>query len=190
MQLIRAIASKFYIKENEDTKLSQTYCYVQSSYFGNLGNDEWEKDIPVFLPAGMSLIFDEENDDKIIVEGMLLYLNEKFYFLFASDTLNTFEQVHGTSIYDIQNFNTRITLDKNTILLQTPKSKIVLADDEPAIIEINGVNILDLFEGLLAEVKSLITTGSPAMQTVNEVSKQKLDLFFSTKVKKVFKKGE
>jgi len=93
MQLIRAIASKFYRKEDEDTKLSQTYCYVQSSYFGNLGKDEWEKDIPALIPAGMSLIFDEENDDKIIVEGMLLYLNEKFYFVFACHCLRNPMQV-------------------------------------------------------------------------------------------------
>jgi phage gp45-like len=50
-------------------------------------------------------------------------------------------------------------------------------------------NIYNVFIGLIDEIKTLITTGSPASQVINEASKQKLDMY-KNKVKELFAEAE
>ncbi|MDR2509320.1 MAG: hypothetical protein LBC77_01600 [Spirochaetaceae bacterium] len=50
-------------------------------------------------------------------------------------------------------------------------------------------NIYNVFIGLIDEIKTLITTGSPVSQVINEASKQKLDIY-KNKVKELFAEAE
>ena len=73
-----------------------------------------------------------------------------------------------------------IKTDKGTALIKAD-GKIYLGNDQ--------IDNCALITGLIDEIKGLVTAGSPASQTINPASQQKLEVY-KNQVKKLYAEGE
>jgi phage gp45-like len=78
---------------------------------------------------------------------------------------------------------------KGAVLVKTEKGTITVKKDGKIYLGNEQADICVLFAGLIDEIKGIVTSGSPASQTVNPATQQKLEAY-KNKVKELFAEAE
>lgn len=78
---------------------------------------------------------------------------------------------------------------EGAVSVKTEKGTVTVKEDGTIYLGNEQADICALFAGLIDEIKGIVTSGSPASQTINPATRQKLEAY-KNKVKKLFAEAE